>query len=140
MCLGGLITDIYFTSDDYLYQKKCSSKLNFKSPLSRQYFSYYFPANKMVNDKVYFEKNNKNNFRIIYNLDGFDEDGFEKEGFDRNGFNRKGFDGDSYNSNKKEKPKQAIIENPNTYQYATLRLKHNIDLAIFFHEKVAHFL
>ena len=30
-----------------------------------------------------------------------------------------------------EKPKQAIKENPNTYQYATLRLKQNVDLAFF---------
>ena len=84
------------------------------------------------------KKKHKSNFRIIYNLDGFDEDGFNKEGFDRNGFNRKGFDRDGYNSNKelacKEKLKPAIRENPNNYQYATLRLKHNVDLAIFLPE------
>ena len=88
---------------------------------------------------MYFEKNNKNNFRRIYNLDGFDEEVFNKEGFDRNGFNRKGFDRDGYNRDKelacKQKIKQAIIENPNTYQYATLHLKHNVDLAIFFLEQ-----
>ena len=39
VCLKGLTTDLYFTSDDYLYHKKCFSKLNFKSPISRQDFS-----------------------------------------------------------------------------------------------------
>ena len=39
MCLGNLTTDLYFTSDDYLYHKKCFNKLSFKSPISRQDFS-----------------------------------------------------------------------------------------------------
>ena len=56
VCLESLTADLYFTSDDYLYHKKCFSKLNFKSPISRQDFSYYLPVNKVVNDKVYFEK------------------------------------------------------------------------------------
>ena len=90
------------------------------------------------------KKNIKNNFRIIYKLDGFDEDGFNKEGFDRNGFNRKGINEYGYNRKKelacKEKLKQAITENPNIYQHATLRLKHNDDLAIFFLNKVVPFL
>ena len=81
------------------------------------------------------KKNIKNKFRIIYKLDGFDEDGFNKEGLDRNGLNRKTVDEYGYNSNKKlackERLKQAITENPNIYHYATLRLKHNVDLAIF---------
>ena len=29
VCLESLTTDLYFTSDDYLYHKKCFSKLNF---------------------------------------------------------------------------------------------------------------
>ena len=82
-------------------------------------------------------------FRIIYNLDGFDEDRFNKERFDRNGFNRKGVEDYGFNTNKelacKVKLKQAIGENPNTYQYATLRLKHNADLAIFFLEQCCSF-
>ena len=89
--------------------------------------------------KFFLKKNIKNILRIIYNLDGFDEDGFNKEGFDRNGFNGKGIDENRYNRNKelacKGKLKQAIRENPNAYQYATLRLKHNVDLAIFFLEQ-----
>ena len=76
--------------------------------------------------------------RINYNLDGFDQHGFNKEGF-----NRKGVDKYGYNSNKelacKEKFKQAITEKPNIYQYATLRLKHNVDLAIFFLEQGGSF-
>ena len=56
VCLEGSTADLFFTSDEYLYHKKCFSKLNFKSPISRQDFSYYFPANKLVHDKVYFEK------------------------------------------------------------------------------------
>ena len=39
VCLEGLTTDLYFTSDNYLYHKKCFSKLNFKSPITRQCFS-----------------------------------------------------------------------------------------------------
>ena len=89
VCLEGLTTDLYFTSDGYLYHKKCYSKLNFESPISRQDLSYCFPANKLVDDKVCFEKGIKNNFRIIYDLDGFDQDGFNRNGFDRKGFNKK---------------------------------------------------
>ena len=59
--------------------KECFSKLNFKSPLSRKNFSYYFPVNKLVDDKVYLEKNIRNNFRIIYDLHGFDQDGFNRK-------------------------------------------------------------
>ena len=141
MCLESLTTDLYFSSDDYLYHKKYFSKLSYNSPITRQDLSYYLPLNKLVSDKVYFEKRNiKNKFRIIYNLDGFDEDGFNKERFDRDGFNRKGVDEYGYNSNKelacKEKIKQAKRENPNTYQYATLRLKHNVNLAMYFPELV----
>ena len=92
VCLESLTTDLYYTSDDYLYHKKCFNKLNYKSRISRQDFSYYLPVNKVVNDKVYFEKNMENNFRKTYDLDGFDEDGFNRKGFDSNGFNRKGID------------------------------------------------
>ena len=56
VCLVSLTVFLFFTSDDYLYHRKFFSKLNFKSPISRQDFSYYFPVNKLVNDKVYFEK------------------------------------------------------------------------------------
>ena len=35
VCLKNLKIDLYFTSDDYLYHKKCFSKLNFKIPISR---------------------------------------------------------------------------------------------------------
>ena len=92
MCSESSTTDLDFTSDDYLYHKKSFSNLNYKSPFTRQDFSYYQPANKLVNDKVYFERNLENKFRILYNLDGFDEDGFNKEELDKNGFNRKGID------------------------------------------------
>ena len=80
---------------------------------------------------------------MIFNEDEFDKDGFNRKGFSRNGFNRKGVDEYGYNSNKelacKEKLKQATRENPNTYQYATLRLQHNVDLAIFFLEQGGSF-
>ena len=76
-------------------------------------------------------------------MDGFDEDGFNKEEFDRNGFNRKGIVEYALNRKKelacKGKLKQALRENPNTYQYAILRLKHNADLAIFFLEQGGSF-
>ena len=105
--------------------KKYVSKLSYNSPITRQDFSYYLPLNKLVNDKVYFEKRNiKNRFRIIYNLDGFDDDGINKERFDRDGFNRKGVDEYGYNSNKelackknlnKQKEKFLILINTPLY-------------------------
>ena len=125
MCLENLTTGLYFTSDDYLYHKKCFSKLNFKSPISRQDFSYSVPVNRLVNDKVYFGKKNiKNKFRIIYNLDGFDEDGFNKQGFDRNGFNRKGID--EYGRNLKDDDdifKLAFPQNQEILRYPSERLR-----------------
>ena len=39
----------------------------------------------------------------------------------------------------RKKLKQAIRENPITYQYATLRLKQNVDLAILFLEQGGSF-
>ena len=143
VCLESLTTDLYFTSDDYLYHKKCFNKSNFKSAISRNDFLYYFRVNKVVNDKVYFEKNIKNIFRINYDLDGFDEHGFNRKWFDRNGFISKGIDEYGYDRIKelacKEKHKQAIIEAPNNYQYANLRLKHNVDLAEYFPEQGGSF-
>ena len=56
VCLESLTTDLYLTSDDYLYHKKCFSKYNCKNPITRQDFSYYLPVNKLVNGKVFFEK------------------------------------------------------------------------------------
>ena len=86
--------------------------------------------------KYFLKTKIENNFRIIHDLDGFDEDGFNKKGFDRNGFKRRGINECGYNKNNElaceEKLKQAIREYPNTYQYATLRLKQFFDLAIFF--------
>ena len=52
VCLESLTIDLQFTSDDYLYHKKCFSKLNHKNPITRQDFSYYLPVNELVNDKV----------------------------------------------------------------------------------------
>ena len=51
ICLENLTTFQYFASDGYLYHKNCFTKLDFKSPLSRQDFSYYLPVNKVINDK-----------------------------------------------------------------------------------------
>ena len=85
----------------------------------------------------------RKNFRIIYDLDGLDQDGFNRKGFDRNGINRKGIDKYGFDRIKevacKEKLKQAIRGNPNTYQYATLRLKHNVNVAIYFLEQAGSF-
>ena len=93
--------------------------------------------------KYISKKNIRNNFRIIYDLDRLDQDGYNRKGFDRDGFNRKGIDEYGYDRSKelacKAKLKQAIRENPNTYQYATLRLKHNVDLAIYFLEQGGSF-
>ena len=62
VCLESLTIDLYFISDNYLYHKNCFSKLDFRSPISRQFFLYCFPVNKLVNYKIYFEKNIENSF------------------------------------------------------------------------------
>ena len=54
--LETLTTNLYFTSDNHLYHGNCFDKLIFKRPKSRECFSYYFPVNKVVHGKVYFEK------------------------------------------------------------------------------------
>ena len=76
-------------------------------------------------------------------MNAFDQDGFNRKGFGGDGFNRKGKDEYGYDRNKelacKEKLKQALRENPIIYQYATLRLKQNVDLAIFFVEQCGSF-
>ena len=56
ICLEILTTNLYFTSDNHLYHRNCFDKLNFKIPISRECFLYYFPVDKVVNGKVYFEK------------------------------------------------------------------------------------
>ena len=93
--------------------------------------------------KCVLKKNITNIFKTNYHLNGFDQDGINRKGFDRDGFNRKRIDEYGYNRNKelacKDKLEQAIRENPNTYQNATLRLKHNVDLAIFFLEQSGSF-
>ena len=116
----------------------------------------------MVNGKVFFEKEIEINFKIVnHDLDGFNQDGFNGKGFDRNGFNINGIDEKGFSRNKElnceEKIKRAVRETPwiiynvsevfrskngimkeciksdlNTYQYATLHLKQNVNLAIFF--------
>ena len=40
ICLETLKTDVYFTSDGYLYQKICFHKFTFESFISTQDFSY----------------------------------------------------------------------------------------------------
>ena len=58
ICLETLTTILYFTSDNHLYHRNCFDKLNFKSPISRQDFLFYLPANKVFNGKVYLKKIN----------------------------------------------------------------------------------
>ena len=96
-----------------------------------------------------------------FDRNGFKQDGFNKEGFDRFGFDINGFDKDGFDRNKKlvteDKVKKAIRKNPwnnyyaldkfkdsfeimkecvefepNTYQYASINLKNNVELALFF--------
>ena len=56
VCLETLASDFYFASDNHLYHQVCYIKKIYKSPISRQDFSYYLPVNKVVNDKKCFEK------------------------------------------------------------------------------------
>ena len=92
--------EFFFTSDGYLYDKNCFSKLNFKSPISRQDFSSYLPVNKLVIGKVYFEKMIENTFKtIIYGFDGFIHDAYVRNRFDRNGFNINGIHQHGFNRN-----------------------------------------
>ena len=80
VCLETLTTNLYFASDNHLYHINCFSKLNYKSPISRQDFSSYLPVNKVVNGKVYFEKETKKYFEtLIYELDGFNQVGFKRK-------------------------------------------------------------
>ena len=169
ICLEILTTNIYFASDSYLYHKNCFIKLNFKSAISRQDFSYYLPVNKVVKCKVYFEKDIKQNFKIIiYDLGGFNQDGFKIRIFYRDGLLINVIGGNGFNKNKElvceEKIKQALREtpwniyyvcevfrniyeimeecvrsNPNTYQNVTLHLKQNVNLAIFFLQRGGSF-
>ena len=152
-----------------MYDQNCFSKINFESLISRQNFSFCLPVNKVVNGRVHFEKEIKKNFEIItYDLDGFNQDGFIRKGLDRNGFDINGTDENGFIRKREtvceEKVKQAIRKNPlniyyvsdvfrnkyeimkecvesnpNTYLYATLHLKQNVDLAIFFPERRGSF-
>ena len=113
VCSETLTTNLYFTSDNHLYHRNCFDKLNFKSPISKQVFSYYIPVNKNVNDRVYFEKILNNNFKtIIYDLDGYNQIGSERKWFDWNRFNINGIVEHGFNRKKElaceEKFKQAV--------------------------------
>ena len=44
VCLETLTNNSYFASDEHLYHKNCFSKLSFKSPISRQDFSFYLQS------------------------------------------------------------------------------------------------
>ena len=57
VCSETLTTNLYFASDGHLYHKNCFDWLIFKSPISRECFSYYFPVNKVFKGEVFFEKN-----------------------------------------------------------------------------------
>ena len=101
---------------------------------------------------------------MIYDLDGINQDGFKRKGLDREGFNINGINENGFNKSKhlvcEAKGKKALRENPwniysaseairgkyaiirefveadpNTYEYATLRLNQNVGLAIFFLER-----
>ena len=97
-------------------------------------------------------------------MDGFNQDGFDRKKFDRNGFNINEIDENGCNKNKElvcekkfkeairkvpwkiyyvsevfrkkyEIMKECVKSDPNTYQYATLRLKQNGNLALVFLER-----
>ena len=114
-----------FASDGYLYDQNCFGKFSFKSPISRQVFSYYLPVNKVVKGKVYFESKLKNNFKIIliYDSDGFNQEGFNRKRFDRNGFIINEIDENGINKNKEiiceAKIKEALRENPWNIYYVS---------------------
>ena len=98
-------------------------------PISRQDVSYYPPVKKVVNGKIYFGKENKNDFKIIiYDLGGFNQDGFNRKGFDSNGLNIKGIDENGFNRKKEldceEKVKQPIRKNPWSIYYVSEVLKN----------------
>ena len=61
VCIETISSELYFASDNHLYHQICFSKLKSKSPTSRQGFSHYLPVKKVVNGKVFFEKNLKIN-------------------------------------------------------------------------------
>ena len=118
----------------------------------------------MVNGKVYFEKEIKNNFKItIHDSDGFNQDGFIRKRFQRNRFIVNGIvenginrsekkiiqakRGNSWNifyvsevfRNKDEIMKECVKSDPFTYQNATLQLKQSFVLAIIILERGGSF-
>ena len=50
--------------------------------------------------KYISKKKIENNFKTIYDLDGFNQDGFNKKGFDRDGFIINGIDENGFNRSK----------------------------------------
>ena len=123
ICSETLTTNLYFASDGCLYHKNCFTKLKYKTPISRQNLSYYLPVNKVVNGKIYLEKEIKKNFEIlIYDLDGIYQDGFNRKGFDRNGLNLNGIDENGFNRSE-EIFIQAIRENPWNIYYVSEMLE-----------------
>ena len=56
VCLEYIKNDFCFCSDGYLYNRKYSLNIKFNSPITRENFSYYMPIEKVLGNKVYFEK------------------------------------------------------------------------------------
>ena len=124
ICFDSLTTINCVASNVYLYHRNCFSKLNSKRPMSWQDFSYYLPVNKVIIDKIYFEKKIENNYKIIiYNIEGFNQDGFSWKGLDRTALKIKRTDENGFNRNEElvceEKIKKAIRENPLNIYYAS---------------------
>ena len=162
ICLQILKFDVLYCSDGYLYDRKCFDELDFKSPISREKFTFWLPL-EIINDNIVrFKKQSRNNtYLSVYNSSGYDQYGFDIEGFDINGFDKLGFNKDGFNKDKVlidvDKAKKAISKNPwniyyaneivrdnyelikeciemepDTYKYASPNLKNDIELAKFF--------
>ena len=165
VCLENKNTEIIYCSDGYLYDKKCFDALNLMSPITREKITYHIPLEKIENNTIKLEKECRNNTSLItYDSQGYNQYGFDIKGFDKDGFDKFGFDKDGFNRDKVlvdiDKTKKAIkvtywniyyavesvrdnydlikecIENePNTYMYASSRLKNDIKLAEIFIKK-----
>ena len=135
------------------------------SPITREKITYHIPLEKIENNTIKLEKECRNNTSLItYDSQGYNQYGFDIKGFDKDGFDKFGFDKDGFNRDKVlvdiDKTKKAInvsywniyyavesikdnydlikecIENePNTYMYASSRLKNDIKLAEIFIKK-----
>ena len=131
------------------FEKQCKYKI-----LITKYDSHGFDSDGF--DINGFDENGFN--KLGFNKEGFDKNGFDENGFNKIGFNREKVLVDIDKTRKATKEdcwnifyaiesvrdnyeliKECVENEPNTYEYASPKLKNNIDLARLFIEKGGSF-